>query len=215
LQAERRLLVRNEVIEAAANPTWADRAALDTSPEFERHRRYRSAKTRGLLRMIDTLCKVRKVEIGIENGEDGCQAAEGELQVADEPCELEAGGCDEGQSSEPRANGDGARQNLPGNLTTPQKAPNKANLESTQDTFSQGLESQNGETAGREQSQSRAGRPAVQGGGNERVETIVPVYRRARAAGRLGTAKVLPARSCFAGRRARRTTPAERRDAIQ
>ena len=41
-----------------------------------------------------------------------CQVAEGELQVAggelkmgDEQCEVEAGGCDEGQSSEPMTEG--------------------------------------------------------------------------------------------------------------
>ena len=115
------------------------------------------------------------------------QAAEGELQVAggelkmgDEPCEVEAGGCDEGQSSEPMTEGssgpvvghdsqpvtedatddkivvlshegahaagqagqgDGVGQCLPDDVTTPQKAPNKASLESKQSLESQGLKS--------------------------------------------------------------------------
>ncbi len=45
---------------------------------------------------------------------DECQVAEGELQVAggelkmgDEQCEVEAGGCDEGQSSQPMTEGSG------------------------------------------------------------------------------------------------------------
>jgi len=48
--------------------------------------------------------------------DDECQVAEGERQVAggelkmgDEPCEVEAGGCDEGQSSEPMTEGSSGR----------------------------------------------------------------------------------------------------------
>ncbi|MGC1721348.1 MAG: hypothetical protein WA746_20365, partial [Isosphaeraceae bacterium] len=121
------LLARNEAIEAVADPDWADRAALDLSPGFERLRRYQSAKTRELLRTLETLRKMRQEEFGTGNGEgekadgkcqvaddkrqmadDGCQVAEHELQVAggelkmeDEQYEVEAGGCDQGQSSEP------------------------------------------------------------------------------------------------------------------
>ena len=120
--------------------------------------------------------------------DDECQVADGEIQVArgelkmgDEQCEVEAGGCDEGQSSEPmiEANpgpavghdsqrvfedatddkigilshegahaagqlgqGDGVGQCLPDDMTTPQKAPNKANLESKQSLESQELKSE-------------------------------------------------------------------------
>ena len=142
------LLARNEAIEAVADPDWADRAALDLSPGFERLRRYQSARHRELLRTLETLRKMRKEEFGTGNGEaekadgkcqvaedrgqmaddgcriadgrgrmanvecqvahDECQVAEGELQVAggelkmgDQQCEVEAGGCDQGQSSEP------------------------------------------------------------------------------------------------------------------
>ncbi len=59
------LLARNEISAAAEDPTWADRAALDRSPEFERHRRYQSAKTRELLRTLDTLCRMRNAECGM------------------------------------------------------------------------------------------------------------------------------------------------------
>src|SRR5208337_29836 len=139
------LLARNEAIEAAEDPDWADRAALDCSPAFERHRRYQSAKTRELLRTLDTLRRMRKAEFGIRNREeemadgkcqmadgkcqmadgkcqmaddrgrmvndewqmadDECQVADDELQVANEQCEVESGGCDEGESSEPMAEG--------------------------------------------------------------------------------------------------------------
>ncbi len=54
---------------AAEDADWADRAALDCSTEFERHRRYQSAKTRELLRSLDTLRRMR--EFGICNGEWG------------------------------------------------------------------------------------------------------------------------------------------------
>ena len=230
----KQLLAHNQVIEAAADPTWADRAVLDCSAEFERHRRYQSAKTRELLRTLETLRKMRNGESGMRNGEseigngegemangkcqmadgkcqvaddrgrmaiDECQMAdeecrvaegelpmvEGELPMTDEQCEMESGGWAQRESSEPMAEGssgpvagddplralddstddkvgilshegadavdrtgqgDGVGQSLPGNLTTPQKAPNEANLESTQSTSPLGVESQNTETAG-------------------------------------------------------------------
>ena len=234
------LLARNEAIEAVADPDWADRAVLDLSPGFERLRRYQSAKTRELLRTLETLRKMRQEEFGTGNGEgekadgkcqvaddkrqmahDGCQVAEHELQVAggelkmeDEQYEVEAGGCDQGQSSEPTTEassgpivghdsnrviddstndkigilfhegahaagqpgqGDGVGQCLPDDVTTPQKAPNKANLESKQSLESQELKLEKAGAEGRKQSQSsqgetrrkprsRDGRPARQSG---------------------------------------------------
>ena len=141
---------------------------------------------------------------------DGCQVAEGEPQVAgdelkmgDEQCEVEAGGCDQGQSSEPMTEGssgpivghdsthviddstndkngilsyegaqaagqpgqgDGIGQCLPDDVTTPQKVPNKANLESKQELESQELKSEMAGAEGRKQSQSS------QGGTTEKAE---------------------------------------------
>ena len=163
----------------------------------------------------------RKANDEWQMADDECQVAEGELQVAgcelkmgDEQCEVEAGGCDEGQSSEPMtegssgpvvgydsqhvtedstddkngilshegahaagqpAQGDGVGQCLPDDMTTPQKAPNKANLESKQSIESQEFKSETAEAEGRKQSQSseggttrkprsRDGRPAWQSG---------------------------------------------------
>ena len=127
------LLARNEAIEAVADPDWADRAALDLSPGFERLRRYQSAKTRELQRTLDALRKLRHADFGIGNGEkaDGkCQVADGKCQMADDECqvapgelqvapgepkspiqspksprEVETGGCEEGLSSEPMKEG--------------------------------------------------------------------------------------------------------------
>ena len=125
------LLAEHEQIEAEEAAERYDRAVLDCSPAFERHRRYQSARHRELLRTLETLRKMRKEEFGTGNGEgekadgkcqvaddrgqmadDECQVADGELQVArgelkmgDEQCEVEAGGCDEGQSSEPMTEG--------------------------------------------------------------------------------------------------------------
>jgi hypothetical protein len=227
------LLAEHERIEAEEAAERYDRAALDCSPAFERHRRYQSARHRELLRTLETLRKMRKEEFGTGNGEgekadgkcqvadDGCQVAEGELQVAgcelkmgDEQYEVEAGGCDEGQSSEPMTEGssgpivghdsqrvsedatddkigilshegahaagqpgqgDGVGQCLPDDVTTPQKAPNKANLGSKQSLESKELKSETAGTEGRKQSQnskgetsrkprSRDGRPARQSG---------------------------------------------------
>ncbi len=213
----------------------------------ERHRRYQSAKTRELLRTLETLRRMRDSEFGMRNAERGmgngeggmaddkcqmaddecqvaddeCQVEEGELQVAggelkmgDEPCEVQAGGCDEGQSNEPMTEGssgpvvghdsqrviedatgdkivtlshegahaagqpgqgDGVGQFLPDDVTTPQKAPNKANFKSKQRLESEELKSETAGAEGRKQSQSsqgetrkkprsRDGRPARQSG---------------------------------------------------
>ena len=84
----KQLLAHNQVIEAAEDPDWADRAALDCSPAFKRHRRYQSAKTRELLRTLETLQRMRKAEFGMGNGELGTgggkwQMANGRWQMAD------------------------------------------------------------------------------------------------------------------------------------
>ncbi len=73
------------------------------------------------------------------------------------------------------AQGDGVGRCLSDDVTTPQKAPNKANLESKQSLESQELKSESAEAEGRKQSQSskgetrtkpgsRDGRPARQSG---------------------------------------------------
>ncbi|MGA2702751.1 MAG: hypothetical protein ABSH35_16870 [Isosphaeraceae bacterium] len=231
-----KLLAEHEEIAADESDERYDRAALDCSPAFERHRRYQSARHRELMRNLEALRRMRNAECGMRNGEaekadgkcrmaDGkcqmaedewqmanaeCQMAEGELQAAegelqlaggelkmgDEQCEVEASGCDEGQSSEPMTEGssgpvvghdsnrviddstndkngilsregahaagqpgqgDGVGQCLPDDVTTPPKAPNKANLESKQSLESQELKSETAGAEGRKQSQSSRG----------------------------------------------------------
>ncbi len=284
------LLARNEASEAAENPDWADRAAFDCSPAFELRRRYQSAKTRELLRTLDTLRKMRNAECGMRNGkagmaddkwqmaDDECQMADDECQVAGgepkspiqnpkSPREVGVGGCDVGESSEPMAEGsfgpvvghdshgvieestndkmailshegehaagqpgqgdgggqcllqskienrkskisvcqgDGLEQSLDCGVKTPQKAPNEANLESPQGTFSQGVESENGELRERERSQSAAGGQVVHGAGKDRVETIVPAGKSGgKARGRKGRSlpKAASATRVCSGRR--------------
>jgi len=65
------LLAEHEAIEAEEAAERYDRAALDCSPEFERHRRYQSARHRELMRTLDVLQKMRNTEYGIRNGEWG------------------------------------------------------------------------------------------------------------------------------------------------
>ena len=170
----------------------------------------RMADGRG--RMADDECQMADDELQVADGE--LQVAGGELKMGDEQCEVEAGGCDQGQSSEPMTEGssgpvvghdsqrvtedatddkigtlshegahaagqpgqgDGIGQCLPDDVTTPQKAPNKANLESKQGLESQELKSEMAGAEGRKQSQSsegetsrkpssRDGRPARQSG---------------------------------------------------
>ena len=124
------LLAEHEEIEAAEAAERYDRAALDCSPAFERHRRYQSARHRELIRTLEEFRKLRIADFGMGNGEaekaddkmsnggrqkmadDECQVAGGDLQVAggelkmgDEQREVQAGGCDEGQSSKPMTEG--------------------------------------------------------------------------------------------------------------
>ena len=87
------LLAEHEEIEAAEAAARNDRAVLDCSTEFERHRRYQSARRRELLRTLETLRKMRKEEFGTGNGEaekaDGkCQVADDKCQVADDKCQV-------------------------------------------------------------------------------------------------------------------------------
>ena len=87
------LLAEHEEIEADEADERYDRAALDCSPEFERHRRYQSARHRKLLRTLETLRKMRKEEFGTGNGEgekaDGkCQVADDRGQMADDECQV-------------------------------------------------------------------------------------------------------------------------------
>jgi len=224
------MLARNEASEAAGDPDWAARAGLDCSPAFERHRRYQSAKTRELLRTLETLRRMRNSECGMRNGkagmaeggcrasDDKCQMADDEWQMGDDECQVANDECqmadDECQmaggelksptqnpespiqnpvSSEDSTNdkmgilthvgtdagdgvcqGDGIKQSLDCGVKTLQKAPNEANLESTQRTSSQGVESQNAEPRERERSQFAAGGQVVGGAGEDRVATIVP-----------------------------------------
>ena len=61
----------------------------------------RMAEGRG--RMANDECQVAHDECQVAEGE--LQVAGGELKMGDEQCEVEAGGCDEGQSSEPMTEG--------------------------------------------------------------------------------------------------------------
>src|SRR5208337_3499934 len=80
------LLAEHEEIEAEEAAERCDRAALDCSPEFERHRRYQAARHRELMRTLETLRKMRKEEFGTGNGEGGkaddkCQMTNGRWQM--------------------------------------------------------------------------------------------------------------------------------------
>ena len=58
------LLKKYEAIEAEEAEERYDRAALDCSRAFERHRRYQSARTRELLRVLEEFRRMRKEETG-------------------------------------------------------------------------------------------------------------------------------------------------------
>src|SRR5208337_5431401 len=95
------LLAEHEQIEAAEAAERYDRAALDCSPAFERHRRYQSARHRELIRTLETLRRMRNSECATGNGvaekADGkCRVADDRGQMADDGCKVRSGGCDDG-----------------------------------------------------------------------------------------------------------------------
>ena len=98
------LLAEHEQIEAAEADQRYDRAALDCSPAFERHRRYQSARHRELLETLEAFRKMRKEEFGTENGE--AEKADGKCQVADDRGQMADNGCrmadDRGQMADDR-----------------------------------------------------------------------------------------------------------------
>jgi hypothetical protein len=101
------LLAEHEEIEADEAAERCDRAALDCSPAFERHRRYQSARNRELLRTLETFRRMRNAECGMRNGEwgrreCGWQKADGRWQKADARCEVRSGESGDGESGEPR-----------------------------------------------------------------------------------------------------------------
>ena len=163
-----------------------------------------SAKTRELHRTLDALRKMRDAEFGTGNEEE--EMANGECTMAEEQCEVEASGCDQGQTGELTSAGcsgpivgqdsnlvsddstndamgissyvgtdaadgaclgDGLEQSLACGVKTLEKAPNEPNLESMQSVFSQRVEPENAEPAGRERSQSAAGEHVVHDAGDE------------------------------------------------
>ena len=82
--------------------------------------------------------------------------------------------------------GDGPEQS-PTSVTTPQKATNEANLESTQGISAQWVESEKADLEGRERSQFAAAGRVVQGAGDNRVETSMPAGKcGGEARGRVG-----------------------------
>jgi len=90
------LLAHHQASAAAEDADWADRAALDCSTEFERHRRYQSARHRELLRTLEARRKLRNADFGMANGEkaDGkCQMADDKCQMADGKCQMADGKC--------------------------------------------------------------------------------------------------------------------------
>jgi hypothetical protein len=137
------LLARHEAISAEEAAACADRAALDCSKEFERHRRYQSARTRELLRTLETLGRMRNSECGmrIEEEEGGdqrwrmsdntSQMADGECPAVDEEgqklrsertreekhSDMEADGCKEEVPTEPITG------NCPGSAFEPDSNP--------------------------------------------------------------------------------------------
>ncbi len=151
------VLAQNEASEAMLkqDPTWMDRAAMDYSPEFERLRRYQSARTRELHKTLELLNTMRESECEMAEGETG--VASGQWPVASE--------------EEPTEGAEEAVEVVAEGEMTPEKAPNEANLGSTQDVDCQEVETETRGLAKRERSQSAAGKQAARDTGTRGGKT--------------------------------------------
>ncbi len=168
-------LAEHEVNDAAMadDPTWMDRAAMDCSPEFERHRRSQSARTRELHRTLEMLLKVRKQFQEGGMAEDRCQMAEDRCQMAEDKCPMaednrpmaEDNQCPDGRGQMPDGRGqgpmaeaevpaigvvtpgaDGPDEPVTSDEHTPEKVPNEAKLVSVQTQVGQWFESETRES---------------------------------------------------------------------
>ncbi len=88
-----KLLKDYEAIEAEEADERYDRAALDCSRAFERHRRYQSARTRELLRVLEEYRRMRKEEFGEGMADGKWQMTDGKCQMEDDGGEMTHGKC--------------------------------------------------------------------------------------------------------------------------
>ncbi len=173
-----KLLKEYEAIEAEEADERYDRAALDCSRAFERHRRYQSARTRELLRMLEEFRRMREEE-GQRKKEKGkmgmpddkCQMADSEVEATGLVVDLVVGqdpnlvleestndksgilSHEEMDTTDRSGQAAGNDQGVTNDGASPKKAQNKANLETREVLDSQALKPEIGEAAGRKRSQ--------------------------------------------------------------
>ena len=99
--------------------------ALHLSPEFERHRRYLSAKSREFHRTLEVLRKTRESEC-LENSEckmtnGTCQMTNGTCQMTNGTCQMTNGRCQMADDKERTADDSGqiARDEMGDSLKSP------------------------------------------------------------------------------------------------
>ena len=100
-----KLLAERLDLESVPHPDWTDRAAMDLSREFERHRRYQSAKMRELLRTIEAYRKLRKASAD-GMADDKCQMADGMGQMTDGTGQMADGTCQMADDKKQMADGE-------------------------------------------------------------------------------------------------------------
>ena len=158
-----KLLKEYEAIEPEEADERYDRAALDCSRAFERHRRYQSARTRELLRVLEEFRRMR-AEQGKRQKEEGKrEMADGEVEAADlvvgqdSNLVLEESMNDKigilSHEDMDAADGTGEGQES-------KKAKNEANSKSTQSNLEIAVKSNSSRSAGRERSQIDRGEEA-------------------------------------------------------
>ena len=183
-----KLLKEYEAIEAEEADERYDRAALDCSRAFERHRRYQSARTREWLRVLEEYRKMRKEEMGEGMADGKCQMTDGEVEATDlvvgqdSNLILEESPNDkigilsheEMDTAEHAGQGPDEQQSPACSLTVPEKAQNKANFKSTKNYSLLKVKSSSSGLAGQKQSQSARPGAGLGGPGSEPIAMVMP-----------------------------------------
>ncbi len=153
-----KLLKEYEAIEAEEADERYDRAVLDCSRAFERHRRYQSARTRELLRVLEEYRRIRAEEGKRQKDEgkkemtDGkCQMTDGDVEATVEVVDPVVGqdsnlvteestndkigilSHEETDATDRTAQAAGGEQRSDSSVAVAEKAQNEANLKSTQE----------------------------------------------------------------------------------
>ena len=185
-----KLLKEYEAIEAEQADERYDRAALDCSRAFERHRRYQSARTRELLGVLEEYRKMRKEDVGEGMADGKGQMTDGEVEATSLVVDPVVGQDSHVVTEDSMNDESGTLSHedmdaagVTGDEEEAKKAQNEANLEMTQTPDSQQVGLKKRDRAGSKRSQSAAGGEHVARVDDGRIESIMTTVQSRGMAG--------------------------------